>query len=148
MNLSQDNEDRKENYMDVDESAKQMQQVNPNAMEIEPNNNGESATPKREGKPQVEQFNSIENSAEDKIDAKNLVNESDEDEFEAQMEKLKRVNNDTLRCEYPGCEKIFIGKSRRFLKKPKTKEKKKFGDLGWYKTYPQAGWFYSLLQNP
>lgn len=123
MNLSQDNEDRKENYMDVDEGAKQPQQqgqqANPNAMEIEPNNNSE-ALPKLEGVkqqqtssqgPPAEQFNSIENSAEDTVAAKNLVNESDDDDFDAQMEKLKRVNNDTLRCEYPGCEKIFIGKS-------------------------------------
>jgi hypothetical protein len=125
MNLSQDNEDRKENYMDVDEGAKQPQQqgqqANPNAMEIEPNNNSE-ALPKLEGVkqqqtssqgPPAEQFNFIENSAEDTVAAKNLVNESDDDDFDAQMEKLKRVNNDTLRCEYPGCEKIFIGFSAR-----------------------------------
>lgn len=121
MNLSQDNEDRKENYMDVDETAKQPQQqapqANPNAMEIEPNNNTEhvpkpEVKAREQGPPPVEQFNSIENSAEDNVVAKNLVNESDDDDFDAQMEKLKRVNNDTLRCEYPGCEKIFIGKSR------------------------------------
>jgi hypothetical protein len=119
MNLSQDNEDKRDQYMDLEDTTPvktTTQQQGVQAMDIDTQN--DSAVPKQaskivpQGHPTAEQFNSLENSAEDRLDVKNLVNESDDDDFDTQLEKLKRVNNDTFRCEYPACEKIFIGMAR------------------------------------